>query len=301
MRQKHCLLISVIISFLLLGCDSIRVANNLGNDNTVVLLDGRRSSGCVNDEIWRIIDTSNVGNVLSNGPCNSEVIVFSDDDAMRLVAPVNIWTDSTGNTLTVDLTPDLLRERGTFWIMQGPFANTQARAVNDIARANQLYNTMNCGIGFQTIAINNSTQDPDTAALLNANCAQAANLRNQIGFTAGQLNVYYLNKPGARGWWCGNNTIIIGATADNESLAHEFGHALSLGHTNNIAGIPNTNLMVTGGTGRNSITEGQCFRCNVNTGSTLNANGVRTEPTRNCPDGTTNNTCPDLALDVTPE
>jgi hypothetical protein len=159
---------------------------------------------------------------------------------------------------------------------------------------------MNCGIGFQTTAINNATADPDTNALLNATCTQAANLRSQIGFTAGQLNAYYLDNPGgARGWWCGNNTIIVGAGADNESLSHEFGHGFSLGHTNGLPGFPATNLMLSGGTGRNNITEGQCFRCNVDDDSTLNTNGVRVGLTRNCPDKTTSSTCPASSLNTT--
>jgi len=237
--------------------------------------------------------------VLSNGACPSEVISFSDDDAMQLTENVNAWTDSTGDLLKSDMTPDLLQAPLTVWVMQGPFATTQGRANNDVTRASQQYNTMNCGVGF-TATVNNATANINTAALLNSNCNQAANLRTQIGFTNNQLNVYYLNNPGARGWWCGNNTIIIGQTADNESLAHEIGHAFTLAHTNTVAGMSAINLMVTGGLNRNNITEGQCFRCNVNQNSTLNTNGVRNGPTRNCPDGTTSVACPALTLDATP-
>lgn len=281
--------------------DQIDLDNNAGNDNAVVLLDGRRSSGCADDEVWRGNDKIDVNNVLAPGGCNCEVAVFSDDDAMQLIENVNAWTDSVGDLLRVDLTPDLLQMPVTIWVMHGPFAATQALVINDMARANQLYNSMNCGIGFQTAAINDVTTDPNTAGLIDANCTKAADLRNQIGFINNNLNVYYVRNPGARGWWCGNNTILIGSGADNESLAHEIGHALSLGHTNAVAGIPGTNLMVTGGVGRNSITEGQCFRCNVNTNSRLNLNGVRAGATRNCPDGTTNDRCPDLSLDIVPK
>ena len=54
--------------------------------------------------------------------------------------------------------------------------------------------------------------------------------------------------------------------------------------------------MITGGTGRNSITKGQGFRCNINASSTMNTNGTRAGLTRNCPDATTSATCPSLAL-----
>ena len=302
--------------------DHIDLHHNRGDDNAVLLLDGRRSSGCVNDEIWRGNNIVNVGNVLSHGPCNSEVAVFSDDDAMQLIAPIRIWTDATGDRLTIDLThpprrgmpfPNLVPVPVTVWIMRGTFAFTQVRAVQDLARANFLYNTMNGGITFQTTAINNATVNPNTPGLVDARCGQAANLRTQIGFTTGQLNVYYLRNPGARGWWCGNNTIIVGAGADNESLSHEFGHAFSLRHVNvgipavsvdyngdGVADFPNTNVMWGGSVGRNSFSEGQCFRMNINLNSTLNTNGERVGPTRNCPDPAISPTCPWSGLDAVP-
>ena len=281
-----------------LPCDEVVLTNNTSNDSAIVLLDGKRAS-CIDDEIARAVSRTCVPNLRRPGACNVEAAVFSDDNAMEFISPVTIWTDPIGDTLSAALDP-LPTIPVTVWIMRGPLANTQTRVNNDMARANQLYNTMNCGIGFGPVTIQDATADPDTAGLLNAACGQAANLRNRIGFTANQLNVYYLNDPGARGWHCGNNTLIVGAGADNESLAHEFGHALSLGHTNSISCMSGTNLMVTGGTGRDNITEGQCFRCNLNPSSDLNELGVRTGTTRTCADATTSNQCPDLCLDANP-
>ncbi len=276
--------------------DRLRLDNNAGANASVALLDARRSSGCVNDQPFHLTSVRDVGSVSSNGSCNSEVAVFSPDDAMQLRTNVNTWTSILGDVTPVDLTPDIRNTPLTVWIMRGTFANTNARLTTDRARASQLFNTMGVGTIVSTPAINDATGDADTAGLLDADCDDAANLRSRIGFTAGRLNVYYLDDPGARGWWCGNNTIIIGSGADNESLAHEIGHAFTLDHTNTVAGIPSTNLMITGGTGRNSITKGQAFRCNLNPSSTMNTNGTRTGITRNCPDGTTSTTCPSLAL-----
>lgn len=287
--------------------DTVDLNNNALADNAVVLLDGRRTNGCVNDEVWRGTNIINVANVLQKNTCTAETIVFSDDDAMQLRENVNIWTNAAGDKQIVDQTPDLLQMPVTVWVMQGTFANTQTRVTNDLARAVQMYNDMNCGITFQTAAINDEVNNANTAGLINANCSQANNLRNNIGFTNNNLNVYYLNNPGARGWWCGNNTIIIGAGADNESLAHEFGHAFTLQHTNNLDtngdgtnDFANTNLMVTGGTGRTTITEGQCFRSNVNPTSYVNDSGIRTAPTRTCNSTTISSACPDMALDAVP-
>jgi hypothetical protein len=127
------------------------------------------------------------------------------------------------------------------------------------------------------------------------------NLQTSNFYQAGRLNVYYVDGAfTALNCIYDRNVSVVGTQANNQSLAHEFGHAFSLGHTNNIASIPNTNVMHGGGAGRTNFTEAQCFRCNVNTTSVLNTNGVRTGPTRNCPDGTSSDRCPDLALDPSP-
>jgi len=286
--------------------DFVRLSNMNGTDSATILLDGRRSTGCVDDEVRRASPNVGVGNVLTNQNCNTETAVFAQNNAMQLATPVNVWTSAATDTENVNMRP-VIQVPVTVWILQGPLAQTQAQVNNDIARANQLYNTMQAGVGFSPVTINNATANPNAAGLLNGGCGNAAQFSQQIGFTNGQLNVYYISvvAGGNRGQWCGGgnpNMMFVGASiSDNESLSHEVGHAFSLGHTNGIAGIPATNLMVTGGVNRNSITTGQCFRIDVNSNSQLNANGNRNGPTRNCPDATTSNTCPSLALDVLPK
>src|SRR5438552_3270632 len=70
--------------------DVIEIRNNATGHNTIVWLDGRRSS-CVNDEVWRGPGAIPVGNVLSNGSCRSEVAVFSNGSAMQLIEGVTAW------------------------------------------------------------------------------------------------------------------------------------------------------------------------------------------------------------------
>ncbi len=279
--------------------DIIDLDNNDGNDSAVTLLDGKRLLGCVNDEQGRGTDIINKGNVLDEGSCRSEVSVFSDDDAFQLVENVTVWTDATGDRLPVDLTPNLLVNPVSVWLVRN---NAAGVANGDIANANLLYNTSNCGIGF------NATQQNAAGAagiVTQANaCGPAwlANVQGSAFYTAGQLNAYYIN--GAfTAFNCINdrNISVVGQNANNQSLAHEFGHAFSLGHTNTVAAIPATNVMQGGGAGRNKFTEGQCFRVNVNPTSQVNVNGVGTGPTRTCADGTTSAACPSLALDSVPD
>ena len=281
--------------------DVIDLNNNASNDSAVTLLDGRRSTGCVDDEVGRGNNIIPKGNVLSNGSCRSEVSVFSDDDAFQLVENVTVWTNGVPDTLRVDMTPDLFLNPVSVWLVRtgaGPFATA------DIAQANVLYNTSNCGIGFN--ANQQNAAGASTIVTFGANACNSAWITAVQGsafYTSGQLNAYYIS--GAfTAFNCINdrNISVVGTGANDQSLAHEFGHAFTSGHTNSVAAIPATNVMHGGGAGRDKFTEGQCFRMNLNSGSMLNANGVRTlTAIRPCPDGTTSDACPALALDPVPD
>jgi hypothetical protein len=308
------------------GQDTVRLDYNASSDNAIVLLDARRTGGCANDEVWRGTGSIPIGNALSNSTCRSESAVFSNHHAVQFLPAVTTWTDAVGDLLPVPLTP-LLQPPIAIFVLRPPFTTTSGTghgdtAADDLGRANYLYGSMNCGVALQSTIID-ATANPNAPGLLSRKCSQAASLRTDIGFQPGKLNVYYLlhvlreDQGTAKGASCGLvlattpgmpaptaddwNTILVSTTlADAESLAHEIGHAFSLRHTNTTPGLPATNLMNGATTGRNSLTEGQCFRVNVNPESMLNANGVRTGPTRSCPDGTTSSECPALSLDVDP-
>jgi hypothetical protein len=291
----------------------IEIHNNPSGANAIVWLDGRRDM-CVNDEVWRGPGNILVGNVLSNSTCRSEVAVFSNASAMQLLEGVTAWTDGIGDRLPIELTP-LLQVPITVWAVYGSSAETLARVESHLLRADALYTTMNCGIQFDAV-VNDATANPNAPGLFDRRCDQAGTLRTTIGFTPGRLNAYYIRNPlypdgitPSRGAWCGGtdlvpsptaddkNTLLISSQADSEGLAHEIGHSLTLRHTNSNPQIPADNLMFGGGTNRQSITEGQCFRVNVNASSAVNLNGIRVGPTRACPDSTTDAACPALSRD----
>ena len=274
--------------------DKIRLLSNDSNDVSLIVNDGKRSglATCLDDQLLNSTGTVSTGhNMINKGTCNEEIIVFSLDDAMGMNEAPN-WTATNGETRNVTLGAPYVMTLNIY-IMNGTFNNTRTRAQNDVARANQLYNSSRCGIQFVANYID-ATTDPQTAGLMNVGCGSSANFRTDIGFTANTLNIYYNGDPAARGWECGNpptNIILIASYATNETLAHEIGHALTLVHTNNLnndglAGddFPATNVMWGGGVNRNSFTEGQCFRCNIRANSSLIAYGVSAVTTRNCSD-----------------
>jgi len=283
--------------------DEIRLLNKIGSDQATVLVDGRRDTGCSNDEVFSGRFTLLVGNILSNQGCIPEVAVFAQNNAMQIVSPLNVWTNQNTDRLDVRMA-DRVRVPLVVWVLQGPFTMVQDQVNADVARANQLFGTMQAGVQVVPVTINNATANPNAESLLNSGCISIDSLKTKIGFTPKQINAYYIETAlFQRGGFCpGTSIILIGATvSDNESLAHEIGHAFSLGHTAEIPGIPQTNLMASGGINRDSITTGQCFRINVNSTSVINVNGNRTATTRDCPDDAISNLCPSLALDVQPK
>ncbi len=80
----------------------------------------------------------------------------------------------------------------------------------------------------------------------------------------------------------------------SETLAHELGHALS--RYADVPGMPEDDLMMSPSSYPATLTTGQCFRANVNQVSVLNSLPVRTEPTRACPDSSTDSQCPPLTI-----
>jgi hypothetical protein len=288
--------------------DKIVLLGNDGGDAASVLMDARRSTGCVLEEERRGAGTIGLGSVLANSGCRSEVAVFSDDDAMKLVENVTAWTNLLGDTLNVKLSPNRLMAPVSAWIAR---PSSLGIAGGDLDNANLLYNSNNAGIGFASTITDVSSNAAAVSIINNSDgCVNLAALQASGFFTPGRLNVYYIDRA-FTGFNCNANRNIqyVGTTANNQTLAHEFGHAMSLGHTNSTPGFPVNNVMVGGGSARTHFSDGQSFRLNTHCSSTLNANGTRSGPLRNCgstisgnvacPVGTSTH-CPPLETDVTP-
>lgn len=283
--------------------DRIDLDSNAAGDSAIVVMDSRRPSGCRNDEIVRVTNIRNVGNVRAAAGCNDEIAVFSDDDAMVFDTPVAQWTDPLGDTVE-ELLPNILTVPVSVWLAR-PGALVAAQ--NDFANANLLYNQNNVGIQFNPVYFDVSG---NAAAVANIGtwCDSAPAVQGGPNYTANRLNIYYVNAA-FTGVNCGfdRNINYLGTTANLGSLPHEIGHAYGLrpsgsgGHVNGLPGFGNNNIMWGGGPGtRSQFTVGQSFRMNVNDNSMLNANGDRTGPTRACAPNIATNLCPTLGLDAVP-
>jgi hypothetical protein len=308
-------------------CDRIVQNGKAGADASVILVDARRDpagGSCVDDEVRRAPGTDTTGNLLAPAACASEVAVFASGNAMALRENVTAWTDTCGDTLTVDLAP-LLSMPGTLFLAV-PDLIAQAEwglpvedeAAADLKLANAIYDANKTGISFVMPAkelglveglgllelipkiVEALADGFDPVSFV---CELPASLESKGLYVKDQLNVYYLPVPGT-GMMCPDdpNAIFVALNKNLETLAHEFGHSLSLlgdwGHTNTAPGFASNNLMwVRGDDVRDHLSLGQAFRLNVEDGSMLNVDGVRLEPTRPCAPELDTVACPPLALD----
>lgn len=312
------------------GCDEIRQTGNQGGDDSVIQIDGRRSSGCVDDELRRSGGTASVGNLLSASACRSEVAVYSSGNAMEMHESV-LWTDACGDRHDVALRP-AWKVPVTFYLgvpdtkaISQWGQTVKAVAEEDLKNANQIYDDNKTGISFAADPANpaefRTLKDGDFAKLAVAlpltlpavllsglpsgfQCSVTNALERAGLYGTDRLNVYYLELPGT-GMICPDdrNVVFLALGKKPATLAHEFGHSLSLlgdwGHTNGVLGFRASNVMWGGDEVRNHISLGQAFRQNLEPVSTINTNQVRSGPTRSCPLREDSERCPRLDEDWT--
>ena len=298
MRLLHWALLPATLC-LLTGCGDKVHITNAGSGENGILLDGTTGGSFHNDDRF----TSPPGSDIAPGDYSGagELIGYTNDHAPTLVPGV----DWGGGDVTVGLNFQNKYFVPFFiWIVQGPFATENSVAINACIRTSQIWHDERQGIGFSTFNVSDQTANGNAANFTAFDCSKASNMKTQIGFNNGGVNVYYVNTVDfgsgpatTNGVWCGGNVVAMGKDASDHLFSHEIGHAFSLEHVNTLTTFfDTTNVMHNASNDRRFLTEGQTFRAVVNSGSVINTvyNSRPGQVTRTCATSTdtTNAQCP---------
>lgn len=279
------------------GCDAIRIYNGSGNA-VGLLVDAQGSNGVLNDHAVISTATSIGFSSYSASPNSNEVIGFTNDRPPKYLATP--WTTRRD---VFDLTfQPLIRIPVTVWIVKGPYDQQRLHAIEACIRTSAIWRAERMGVEFGPFEVRDATGDPEAPAhyaFPNGDVGDSVwkPLRDDIGFIAGRLNIYWVdtvNGGTGRGWSNFGAQIVMGRNTGDELLSHEIGHALSLTHTDGNANFDVTNIMASASNTRQYVTEGQLFRSHLNPTSVLNAlyNARPGEMTRTCSFGDSGPLCP---------
>lgn len=269
---------------------------NVPADAKGILVDGQFSGGFQNDNTFISNNQAiAVGNV-SSGTSN-EVIAYTKNRPVQLHQNAN-WTNSNNDNVEVAM-QDVIRIPVKVWIVRGPFNAQKQLALDAYATTQSIWEDERMGVEFESFTIEDATGNTNAASYHDFSCADKANMENDIGKTAGMINIYYVNRVDGgtgRGQACniGSDFVAMGSSTGDELLVHEMGHDFALTHTNGLASYNQTNVMHNASNTREFFAEGQTFRAHLSSNSALNS--VYTarpgQLTRNCPSTTSSNICP---------
>jgi hypothetical protein len=291
--------ISVLASLCLAGCgDQLNISNGAGSE-VGLLLDGQDSSGTVDDRGF-VTTAAALGVGKISAGASNEVVGFTSQRPPLYVSTA--WT-SGKDSFPVAFKPRI-EVPVTVWIVKGPFAAQRDHAIEACIRTSAIWRDERMGVEFSTFQVIDATADPQAAnhfAFPNGDVGDTVwkPLRDDIGFTAGRLNIYWVdtvNGATTSGWSNFGAQIAMGRNTGDELLSHEIGHAFSLTHTDGNANFDVNNVMASASNTRQFVTEGQLFRAHLNPSSVLNAlyNARPGQLTRNCSFADTGSLCPSI-------
>ena len=302
---KGTLMVVVIGSFLV-GCvhDRVKFTNPSPTGVVGILLDGTVDGSAENDKKYITAANGHVdpGDVTSGA--SNEVIAWQERRPVALKENAG-WT--AGDE---DVTVPFANHMGIpfeVWLVKGPTADREAQAVAACVKLDQIWRGERMGSFISGFSINDATGDTDAADFHDFTCAKATDIKTDIGFNAGRINIYYVDRVDfgtgfgtSKGVWCGAERIVaMGRTTSDHLSAHEVGHGFELDHVNSLTtNFDTTNVMHNASNNREFLTEGQTYRAHLEPSSAINnLYALRPGlPTRNCGNlsETATNTCPEV-------
>jgi hypothetical protein len=258
--------------------DKIQVDLAVPGTEVGVLYDGTDSPGTFNDrsKISVVVNTTSVAlvpNILAPA-FGKSVIAFAESRQPRMW-PAG-WTNAA-NTVQVPLDNNL-RFNVTFWILAGNFATQKTNAAAAVLAVNNAYKVEKAGVRIAFVTVMDAIAIPAAATLTSTSPMQG--FQTQIGFNAGEINVYVLGTvlgTATSGLnFNGTPVILLGQNALTfpQLLEHEIGHAFVLWHTAGLPGFNFENVMWPS-ISAHFLTEGQTFRMHFHPSSQLNVFGLR--------------------------
>lgn len=228
--------------------DRVELLGATQTAEVIVVLDGPDQDGHVS----RRAPAISLGDTCGPIVCSRAPVVADELAA----APVDLcmWHASTAATFSLMEAPAAVEVPVSTWLLYDPCADrsctpeqqkwSKNRVASDLMRANEIYRASFADISLRQRAATSLLNVPAVTEVLDLGCGvEAQKARVEFGHDAGQLNIYYVRNPGARGLWCPPDTILIGYTALSETLAHEVGHALGLEHVPDDEPSTRDNLM----------------------------------------------------------
>jgi len=278
------------------GCDWVKLNNGSGNQ-TGLLIDGRTSSGQVNDRSFTGSATVlGVGDFLSGG-ASREIVAFTNSRpvAVRFSVP---WTDSD-DTVDVNFASEIAIPVKV-WIVKGPFDSQRQKAIDACITTTDIWTRERMGVRFSPFEIVDATGDSEASNYFAFDCSKRDGLQRDIGKTDGRINIYFVDTVDGgtgRGQACsiGSDFVAMGSNTGDELLSHELGHDFGLEHVDaQTADFDQTNIMHSASNTRQFITEGQLFRAHLRPASALNAVYAARpgQPTRDCAHSADGDPCP---------